>query len=174
MNCENKGKKLERLRSDPARNYISEEEQKIVERIIMLNYQEEIMWKQRSRITWLREGDSNTKFFHQRATRRRMKNKIVKLNRLDGSECTNVNELHGMARDYYCNLFEYEGTSNMHLILDHVCRKVTDDMNNFLCAPFTENEVKIALFQMCPTKSPGPDGFPAHFFSVTGIFVVRI
>jgi len=62
----------------------------------------------------------------------------------------------------------------MHLVLDHVCRKVTDDMNNFLCAPFTENEVKNALFQMCPTKSPGPDGFPAHFFSVTGIFVVRI
>ena len=170
MNCENKGKKLERLRSDPARNYISEEEQKIVERIITLNYQEEIMWKQRSRITWLREGDSNTKFFHQRATRRRMKNKIVKLNRLDGSECTDVNELHGMARDYYCNLFESEGTSNMHLVLDHVCPKVTDD----ICAPFTENEVKIALFQMCPTKSPGPDGFPAHFFSVTGIFVVRI
>lgn len=40
-------KKLEKLRSNPTRIDVSEEEQKIVERIIMLNYQEEIMWKQR-------------------------------------------------------------------------------------------------------------------------------
>ncbi|EMS58566.1 hypothetical protein TRIUR3_19711 [Triticum urartu] len=31
-------------------------------------------------------------------------------------------------------------------------------------APYKEDEVKKALFQMFPTKAPGPDGFPAHFF----------
>lgn len=53
-----------------------------------------------------------------------------------------------MIVDYYHTLFKSEGTSNMHLVLDHVGYKVTDAMNNFLCAPFDENEVKIALFQM--------------------------
>ena len=157
-------KRLQQLRADPTRNMVSEEEQKVVERIILLNYQEEVMWKQRSHITWLHEGDSNTNFFHQRANRRRARNRIIKLNRSDGSECTDVDEMHGMAMDYYRKLFESEGTSNMHLVLDHVHRKVTDEMNHFLCAPFDETEVKNALFQMFPTKSPGHVGFPAHFF----------
>ena len=52
----------------------------------------------------------------------------------------------------------------MEVVLDHVPRKVTNDMNGTLCAPQTSEEVKVALFQMFPTKAPGPDGFPAYFF----------
>src|SRR4051794_39293344 len=37
-------------------------------------------------------------------------------------------------------------------------------MNDALLKPFEEGEVKTTLFQMFPTKAPGPNGFPAHFF----------
>jgi hypothetical protein len=75
---------------------------------------------------WLGEGDNNTNFFHQRASRRRTRNRIIKLNRLDWSECTNIDELQEMTVDFYRNLFQSEGTSNMHMVLDHVLKKVTD------------------------------------------------
>jgi hypothetical protein len=64
------------------------------------------------------------------------------------------------------------------MVLDHVPRKVTDEMNRFLCASFDESEVKNALYQMFPTKAPGADGFPAHFFlrnwDVCGDDITRI
>lgn len=49
-------------------------------------------------------------------------------------------------------------------VLQHVPAKVTAKMNESLMAPYKEEEVKVALFQMFPTKAPGPDGYPAHFF----------
>lgn len=40
---------------------------------------EEIMWYQRSRVQWLKEGNRNTKVFHNKANQRRRKNAIEKL-----------------------------------------------------------------------------------------------
>ncbi|KAE8697871.1 RING/U-box superfamily protein, putative isoform 4 [Hibiscus syriacus] len=43
---------------------------------------EELLWQQKSRSTWLMEGDKNTKFFHNRALVRRKTNQILPLSSL--------------------------------------------------------------------------------------------
>ncbi|XP_073132022.1 uncharacterized protein [Henckelia pumila] len=44
--------------------------QELEEEVEILSSQEEIYWRQRSRVDWVAMGDKNTKFFHRRATMR--------------------------------------------------------------------------------------------------------
>ena len=41
-----------------------EQAKKVAREMNELLYREEMMWLQRSMISWIREGDKNTKFFH--------------------------------------------------------------------------------------------------------------
>lgn len=45
----------------------------------------------------------------------------------------------------------------------HVPKVVTSEMNERLLAAFTGDKVKAAVFDIHPTKAPGPDGFPMIF-----------
>ena len=57
----------------------------------------------------------------------------------------------------------------MEPVLDSMDKVVTPNMNSTLLQPYTPNEVKQALFQMHPSKSPGPDGISPLFFKNIGI-----
>ena len=51
-------------------------EQNIREKLNKLLEQEEAFWHQRSRVSWLREGDRNTSFFRNQASQRKKKKGI--------------------------------------------------------------------------------------------------
>ena len=76
----------------------------------------------------------------------------------------NLEEVVEVALDYFDNLFHAGVGDQMEECLDAVESMVTDDMRVFLSIKFTTEEVKVALFQMGPTKAPRPDGMNALFY----------
>eukprot|EP00253_Pinus_taeda_P015690 PITA_15690 len=62
----------------------SKEEGRIIKQLEERRNQEEIMWRQKSRINWLREGERNTKFFHQAMIQNRQRNRIFSIKTAEG------------------------------------------------------------------------------------------
>jgi hypothetical protein len=65
---------------------------------------------------------------------------------------------------YYRSLFTIARLEGLDHCLSGIARKITPYMNASLIKPCTIEEVSMALNQMGPFKSAGPDGFSAAFY----------
>jgi hypothetical protein len=135
----------------------------VTDKMNELLYREEMMWMQRSRIDWLREGDRNTRFFHSKAVWRARKNRIKKLRDDSGVMQMDQKIMEKLATDYFKNLFSADPSLVADPLLNLFEEKITPDMNDKICMDFSDKEISDALFQIGPLKAPGPDGFPARF-----------
>ena len=125
---------------------------------------QEIFWRQRSRVSWLKHGDRNTKFFHSKASQRRQRNFIEGIKNDNGVWVKEVEDVAEVAFGYFMNIFNVGTCDRMEECLSTVNHKTTNDMLEMLSRPFSSEEVKAALFQMGPTKAPRPDGMNALFY----------
>jgi hypothetical protein len=156
--------KLEEERRHTLYRGPTDRERSIMAQLTEVLAREEVMAKQRSRITWLREGDRKTEFFQAKAKARSKTNRIKLLMDVDGHVFTDQEDLERLTGDFYQRLFSAQDELLPDLVCKHVPRKVTPVMCELLGAPFSEQEVEEALFCMAPNKAPGVDGFNAGFF----------
>ena len=68
--------RLKELNYSGMQHNSGEEIKRVKNRIHNILLDKEIYWKQRSRADWLRKGDKYTKYFHAKASSRKIKNKI--------------------------------------------------------------------------------------------------
>jgi hypothetical protein len=156
-------KKMEELETqDPSANHI--ELVGLRKRMDELLYREEMMWLQRSPMSWLKEGDRNTKFFHRKAVGRAKRNRIKFLKKEDGQITEDKKEMATMTCNFFKELYRADPKVNPPDLLQFFEERISDETNDGLCKDFSDQEISDALFQIGPIKVPGPDGFPAHFF----------
>ncbi|BFG40545.1 hypothetical protein CerSpe_268190 [Prunus speciosa] len=103
----------------------------LMERLDSLLYREEIYWRQRSRVSWLKMGDRNTGFFHQHASNRRRQNLLKGLRDAGGIWHDDPIGIQATVIDYFKNIFATQGDDPRAIqgILDVVDPKVTSEMN---------------------------------------------
>ena len=91
---------------------------------------EEMFWKQKSRVFWLREGDRNTKFFHALTNQRRAENKITQLLDTYGNVVEDEEGLVAIATSYIRQIFESSIPEDIEEALSEVPTTVTRAMMN--------------------------------------------
>nr|CAD1839537.1 unnamed protein product [Ananas comosus var. bracteatus] len=123
---------------------------------------DELKWKQRSRVQWLREGDANTRFFHIGASCRRSRNNIHQL-----SDDTNTLSSPNTIADNLISFFHImpDSVHSSHTSINFSSIFIDEALDlSSLNAPFSSDEVKMAIFSCALGKAPGPDGLPMLFY----------
>jgi hypothetical protein len=73
-------------------------------------------------------------------------------------------EIEEMTTCFYKSLFTTQDHTEPNEVVQFVPMKVTDAMNDMLNTPFSEQEVRKALFMMHPNKALGLDGFTTGLY----------
>lgn len=137
---------------------------KVGDELDELLLREEILWRQRPRATYLREGERNAEWFHRQATWRKKHNTITRLMNENGQWVEQKEILHNMSTNFFKGLYTEDKNINPQGLLGLFNEMVSQGMNEALEKDFTEKEISDALFQIGPLKAPGPDGFHARFY----------
>jgi hypothetical protein len=123
---------------------------------------EEVSWRQKSRVMWLKEGDKCSKFFHSIANSNRRYNSIDSL-LIGDTLSSNQSDIGEHVVEFYKKLFsepfqwrpKVDGLS-IDSILESEAR--------WLERAFEEEEVRKVVLAMNGDKALGPDGFSMAFF----------
>ncbi|RVX16773.1 LINE-1 retrotransposable element ORF2 protein [Vitis vinifera] len=119
---------------------------------------EEVQWRQKSRVKWIKEEDCNSKFFHRVATGRRSRKFIKSLISERGKTLNNIEIISEEIVNFFRNLYSKpEGDSWKIEGIDWA--PISEESAIWLDRPFSEEEVRMAVFQLNKEKAPGPDGF---------------
>eukprot|EP00253_Pinus_taeda_P031319 PITA_31319 len=146
---------------------LAEQEKTIERKLMEKEKQEEFLWKQKSRIRWLKEGEKNTKFFHNTTIQHRMHNNITHIQNYQGAKLEKHEEIKAEHLNYFKQVHKEpinDRSQAIQNITNKIPRLISDEHNQILLKPVDLQEVESEVKQLKAGKAPGPDGFTSNFF----------
>ncbi|KAL8129681.1 hypothetical protein V2J09_018836 [Rumex salicifolius] len=127
--------------------------------------QEETMWLQKSRETWLKDGDRNMSFFHLSLMIRRKYNRATMLLDDDVQWIEDSQALESHVVSFYRNLYVLSDHKLYPIVTPHNLFPLLDDeVWTDLNKEFSDKDIYDAVKGMGALKAPGPDGFQPIFY----------
>ena len=130
---------------------------------LLLSSLKRTMARLRSRISWLKEGDANTKLFHLHARHRKRKNFVARLVDGDYTLTSHVEKAACVDR-FYTNLIGK--CVDRDRVIDLEALGLPSFELSELDAPFSEQEVEDIIKRIPADEAPGPDGSTGRFYKV--------
>lgn len=121
---------------------------------------------QKAKVRWLKEGDSNTSFFHRSIKKRRFQQRVLEIKDKNGNVQSNPEAINKAFEDFYVDLLGTPNGSRTQIqsTIIQMGATITDQQANLLTMDFTNKEIKEAFFSIPGSKAPGPDGYNSTFF----------
>nr|GEY86414.1 hypothetical protein [Tanacetum cinerariifolium] len=164
------------LDCDPSNFSLREKEAMTVADFNEALLMEEKFLKQKAKISWLKEGDSNTAYFHKVVKSRVSQNRIDVVMDAYGNVHHSTEVAKAFINHYELFLGQPGNTSAFNT--DNLFPTTLNENEALnMVSDISSQEVKSAMFSMGNDKSPGPDGFTAAFFKDTwdiiGVDVIK-
>ena len=152
------------LDSDPFNDQLKFEQAVYLQELNWAYAEEESVMKQKAKISWLKEGDCNSRFFHNCVKGR------LNRSRIETIQNNNGNWLEGdqMKKEFVDYFSNFLGTEHPVEDIDKPFSLFSNKLDLVhaldMIREVTNEEIKAALFDIEDEKSPGPDGYSSKFF----------
>lgn len=125
--------------------------------------------QQKLKMTWVKDGDENSKIFYQSIRARRIQNHVYAIYDEHGNWQDSSQSVPAAFLDFYQELLGTRCDSRRQVVqqIMHSGPLLTEEHRAMLERPFSVVEIKDAFFSIPSDKSPWPDGFSVHFYKDT-------
>ena len=124
---------------------------------------EEMFLKQKSKIEWLKVGDSNTSFFHNSVKCKNHRSRITLIVDANGNSHEGGEAIQELV-NHYSQFLGSAGYTSVVPPLSLFSKRLTTQIADAMITRVTDAEIKGAMFSIGENKAPGPDGFTSAFF----------
>ncbi|XP_074290511.1 uncharacterized protein LOC141617228 [Silene latifolia] len=152
------------LQLRPLDPILFEQEQKLLNRYLIFKKTEKSSLAQRAKIQDVKYNDAPTNYYFSKIASRKHQVTIGRIMDRQGIEKIGSQDVNQAFVDYYNCLLGQNVAVNCESMTELQGNKVLTSDWEGLCREITQTEIKSVVFSIDSNKSPGHDGFSAHFF----------